>query len=74
MLQLFSDRERELQFLEKHYKTQTAELVVLYGRRRVGKTELCLQFSKSKVGINVLFGRKNRTLDVPFFSVKFAVC
>jgi len=44
MLQLFLDREQELQFLEKHYETQTAELIVIYGRRRVGKTELTLKF------------------------------
>ena len=48
MLQLFSDIEQELEFLEKHYATQTAELVVIYGRRRVGKTELSLKFSKNK--------------------------
>ena len=58
MVQLFSDRERELQFLERHYETGSAELVVLYGRRRVGKTELCLQFSRNKPHIYFLADRR----------------
>jgi len=48
MIQLFVDRERELRFLEDHYASGKAELIILYGRRRVGKTELCLQFSSEK--------------------------
>jgi len=58
MLQLFANRRQELQFLEEHYKTQTAELVVIYGRRRVGKTELTLQFSKSKSHVYFLADRR----------------
>ena len=58
MIQLFSDRERELQFLERHYDTGNAELVVLYGRRRVGKTELCLQFSRNRPHIYFLADRR----------------
>jgi uncharacterized protein len=48
MIQLFVDRQQELRFLEEHYKTKTAEFVVVYGRRRVGKTEFTIQFSKKK--------------------------
>jgi len=54
MIQLFVNREQELQFLEEHYKTKAAELVVIYGRRRVGKTEVTLQFSKNKPHIYFL--------------------
>jgi AAA+ ATPase superfamily predicted ATPase len=61
MIQLFADREQELQFLENHYKTETAELVVIYGRRRVGKTELSLQFSKNKPHIYFLADRRPET-------------
>ena len=61
MLQLFADREQELQFLENHYKTETAELVVIYGRRRIGKTELSLQFSKNKPHIYFLADRRPET-------------
>lgn len=34
------DRDKERQFLEKKYRSRDAELVVIYGRRRVGKTFL----------------------------------
>jgi uncharacterized protein len=61
MVQLFFDREQELQFLEKHYETQTAELIVLYGRRRVGKSELTLNFSKNKPHIYFLADRRPET-------------
>lgn len=58
MVQQFFDREQELQFLEKHYGTHAAELIVLYGRRRVGKTELTLNFSKSKPHVYFLADRR----------------
>lgn len=48
MLQLFVNRQRELQFLKEHYKSKLSELVVIYGRRRVGKTELTLRFASDK--------------------------
>ena len=58
MIQLFSDRERELQFLESHYKTRQPELLVIYGRRRVGKTELSLRFAENKPHIYFLADRR----------------
>jgi hypothetical protein len=58
MLQLFADREQELRFLENHCKTKTAELVVIYGRRRIGKTELALKFSKNKPHMYFLADRR----------------
>ncbi|MEW9490852.1 MAG: ATP-binding protein [Candidatus Aramenus sulfurataquae] len=51
MVQRFIDRERELQFLEEKYRENKAQLIVLYGRRRVGKTELVKQFIKDKEAI-----------------------
>jgi AAA+ ATPase superfamily predicted ATPase len=41
---MFVNRERELALLEERYASGRAELFVLYGRRRVGKTELLAQF------------------------------
>ena len=61
MFQLFADREQELQFLEQHYKAKSAELIVIYGRRRVGKTELTLRFSKDKPHIYFLADRRPET-------------
>ncbi len=45
---MFIGREAELQFLEDKYHTDRGQLIVLYGRRRVGKTETLRQFCKGK--------------------------
>lgn len=44
----FINRERELQFLTKKYNSPSAELIIIYGRRRIGKTELITRFCKNK--------------------------
>ena len=44
----FIDREQEIQFLNDEYNRNGSSLVVLYGRRRVGKTELLATFMKDK--------------------------
>ena len=44
----FIGREAELKFLNKAYESDRAEFVFLYGRRRVGKTELLREFCKNK--------------------------
>ena len=44
----FVDRDEELDFLNDQYKSKTASLVILYGRRRVGKTSLIHYFAKEK--------------------------
>lgn len=45
---MFVNRERELNLLEQCYRSDRAELFVLYGRRRVGKTELLRAFCQGK--------------------------
>ncbi len=45
---MFVNRERELNLLEQCYASSRAELFVLYGRRRVGKTELLRAFCRGK--------------------------
>lgn len=45
---MFVNRTRELRFLEDHYASNQAELIVLYGRRRVGKTDLLRAFCHGK--------------------------
>jgi AAA+ ATPase superfamily predicted ATPase len=44
----FIDRVLQLGQLEKLWKSKQAELLVLYGRRRVGKTELIRRFCQGK--------------------------
>jgi AAA+ ATPase superfamily predicted ATPase len=45
---MFAGRKRELDFLEKKYKHAQAELLIIYGRRRIGKTELLKHFTSEK--------------------------
>lgn len=45
---MFIGREAELKFLNNKYETEGGQLVVLYGRRRVGKTETLREFCKGK--------------------------
>lgn len=44
----FIGRKNELAFLESCYSNPKAQLVILYGRRRVGKTETLREFCKNK--------------------------
>ena len=46
--QKFVDRDRELKILEDAYSTREASLFILYGRRRVGKTELITRFIENR--------------------------
>jgi AAA+ ATPase superfamily predicted ATPase len=45
---MFINRETELQILEERFSSGQAEFFVLYGRRRVGKTELLTRFCQDK--------------------------
>ncbi len=44
----FVDRENEIKFLNEEYNKKESSLVVLYGRRRIGKTSLIKEFGKDK--------------------------
>ncbi len=57
---MFWNREKELAFLENQYQQQESNLVVVYGRRRVGKTTTIARFSADKPSITFL---KKYTLD-----------
>ena len=54
MIQHFVDRKKELDFLEKNYTERESSLVIIYGRRRIGKTELVKNFIKNKPHIYFL--------------------
>ncbi len=44
----FVDRVHELAFLEEKWRESKPQLIILWGKRRVGKTELVKQFMKDK--------------------------
>lgn len=45
---MFIGREAELKFLNDKYQEKSGQLIVLYGRRRIGKTETLREFCKGK--------------------------
>lgn len=45
---MFVGRKTELKFLQDKYNSPKAQLVILYGRRRVGKTETLREFCRGK--------------------------
>ncbi|MCD8201005.1 MAG: ATP-binding protein [Clostridia bacterium] len=45
---MFVGRETELENLNNMYKSEKADFVAVYGRRRIGKTELIRQFCRGK--------------------------
>ncbi|MCK4790413.1 MAG: ATP-binding protein [Desulfobacteraceae bacterium] len=51
---MFIGRQKELSLLEDAYATKQSALIPVYGRRRVGKSELILRFLGSKPGIYYL--------------------
>ncbi|MCI0494685.1 ATP-binding protein, partial [candidate division KSB1 bacterium] len=45
---MFYNRETELNRLNERHRENRAQLLIVYGRRRVGKTELLKQFARDK--------------------------
>lgn len=54
MVQLFVNRRVELEFLERKYSEDSSNFIVIYGKRRVGKTELIKRFLQNKKGTYIL--------------------
>lgn len=50
----FYDREEELKVLENAYSRHESDMIVVNGRRRIGKSRLVDEFSKSKKSIRVI--------------------
>ncbi|MFH1259037.1 MAG: ATP-binding protein [Elusimicrobiota bacterium] len=64
----FIDRKKELSALEKFGQGKEAELVIVYGKRRVGKTELIKQFIKNKPHLYFLAQRINEHENLKLLS------
>ncbi|MFT4312247.1 MAG: ATP-binding protein [Candidatus Woesearchaeota archaeon] len=72
MIQQFFGRREELAFLEKQYQADTPSLVILYGRRRVGKTELIKQFLKNKPNTYYMFDEQPEEVNIKALHEKTA--
>ncbi len=69
MITEFINREAELKSLEERYKKNSFEFIPIYGRRRVGKTELILQFIKNKKSIYFLATAGTKRENIERFKV-----
>ena len=58
----FFNRERELSILNDLCDSPTSSLAVLYGRRSVGKIELCREFIRNKKSFYLFVERKSEEL------------
>ncbi len=58
----FINRRRELSFLRERFRSGRAELILVYGRRRVGKTYLFRRFMEEVGGIYVIVRRDGREM------------
>ncbi|NCA99224.1 MAG: ATP-binding protein [Clostridia bacterium] len=67
---MFIGRERELSALEKAYGKSTFQMIVLYGRRRIGKTTLLSRFAEDKRAIFFSAQQVNDHLALEQFSAK----
>lgn len=65
---MFIGRERELKALNKLYDSNKFEFAVIYGRRRIGKTELIKQFLGDKKAIYFMGIESNAKLNLENFS------
>ena len=72
MYQQFINRQRELEFLEKAYHSEKPSLIIISGRRRVGKSELVLQFAKKKKSLYFLCSTEGDRENIKEFQKKLA--
>lgn len=61
---MFANREKELEYLKKAVTSKKPEFVVIYGRRRVGKTELLKQILQIKENAIYFLGRDEAPHDM----------
>lgn len=68
----FIDRKAEMKTLEAEYSREGSALVILYGRRRVGKTTLISEFIKDKKALFFLASEESETQNRNNFKDKAA--
>ena len=68
----FVDREQEMNTLQGEYERDGSSLVVLYGRRRVGKTTLISEFIKDKKALFFLASEESESQNRLAFQEKAA--
>lgn len=69
----FINREEELKFLESAYKSKKPEFIVMFGRRRIGKTELVTEFCKGKPHIYYLCSEESQKENIDLLKEKMSI-
>lgn len=69
---LFVDRKHEIKQLEDEYKRDGSSFVVVYGRRRVGKTELIKKFISEKDSVYYLATQESDEMNRKHFQETIA--
>jgi AAA+ ATPase superfamily predicted ATPase len=65
---MFIGREEELQYLEEKYRENGCDLILLYGRRRIGKTSLVKKFIENKPSIYLMATMEDKSQIIRNFS------
>lgn len=60
----FIDRKEELSALKKEYEQEGGGMIIIFGRRRVGKTRLIGEFMKGEKGVYYLAADEKDTLQI----------
>lgn len=68
----FINRQDELQFLEERYMHEGFDFIVIYGRRRIGKTELIKNFAKNKPYVYMLCNKAGTSANIKRFKQEIA--
>lgn len=63
----FIDRDEERAFLQNEYNRDGSSLIILYGRRRVGKTALATEFMKDKRALYFLVTEESERQNLQAF-------
>lgn len=71
-MKYFVDREQEMETLQNEYNREGSALVILYGRRRVGKTTLISEFIKGKKALFFLATEESESQNRAAFKEKVA--
>jgi len=69
---MFVNRIEELELMEGRLRSERAEFIVVYGRRRIGKTALLLEFIRRNGGIYLLARETSNAENLRRFSERLA--
>ena len=67
---MFIGREKEFSEMNRRYAEKNFQLLILYGRRRVGKTTLLKEFCREKNHIFYSAEQSNEKLNLEKFSAE----